>query len=57
MNEKCKTCRFCTAIKRTLLCDYLVMTGKPRGCPAGEECDKWEEKTKNKGKETWRKKK
>ena len=25
-------------------CDYLCMTGRLRGCPAGKGCDKWEEK-------------
>ena len=25
---------------RPWLCEYILMTGKPRGCPPGEGCEK-----------------
>ena len=28
---------------KTYYCDFMCMTGKPRGCPAGDGCDKWVE--------------
>ena len=28
-------------------CDYILIAGKSRGCPAGDECDKFEEKKSN----------
>jgi hypothetical protein len=42
---KCKTCKYSKTIKRTTVCDYFIMTGEVRGCPAGEECTKWKQKT------------
>lgn len=47
ISEKCKRCKYLK--KLTLLhmeiidyCDYLCMTGKRRGCEAGECCNKFE---------------
>lgn len=42
---KCKTCHYGKTIKRTTVCGYFLMTGEVRGCPAGEECTKWKQKT------------
>ena len=41
--EKCKRpCRYRAKTYDVNGCDYLYLTGKLRGCPAGEECDKFE---------------
>lgn len=44
--NKCKTCRYASLDHathcQTTICNYLIITGTPRGCPVGEKCDKWE---------------
>lgn len=41
-NEKiCRTCKYGNKHTSTVTCDYLVITGHRRGCPAGS-CDKYE---------------
>ena len=44
VTERCEKCKY----KGEVLfgepcCDYILITGKSRGCPAGDECDKFEE--------------
>ena len=44
VTERCEKCKY----KGEVLfgepcCDYILITGKSRGCPAGDECDKYEE--------------
>ena len=44
MKKKCKTCRFSSRIGNTrsdYLCNYIIMTGVPRGCPV-DDCDKYQ---------------
>lgn len=45
VNDYCLTCKYRGLIKfngRELACDYMLITGKPRGCPAGPGCSKRE---------------
>lgn len=46
--EKCQTCKFSkrnsATYHKTYTCDYLSIMGAPRGCPIGEDCDKYVEK-------------
>lgn len=48
LNSKCKHCKHASVIsgreKTTvqLACLYVLDTGELRGCPAGDECDKFE---------------
>lgn len=44
VTERCRECLYfcnndCHFIVPT--CDYFLITGKRRGCPAGDECDKF----------------
>ena len=44
VTERCEKCKY----KGEVLfgepcCDYILIAGKSRGCPAGDECDKFEE--------------
>lgn len=44
VTERCEKCKY----KGEVLfgepcCDYILIVGKSRGCPAGDECDKFEE--------------
>lgn len=42
--KKCKRpCRYRSSTKYLNGCDYLYLTGKMRGCPAGDECTRYEE--------------
>ena len=43
MSDKCKTCRFRSRTSNVNTCDYIVLTGHRRGCPAGDECTRYEE--------------
>ena len=45
INEKyCRTCRYHGWLgNHALTCDYILITGKRRGCPAGPGCTKREE--------------
>ena len=42
IDKHCKGCKylFKEHYGGTKCCDYLVITGEPRGCPAGEGCTK-----------------
>lgn len=41
-DELCTTCAYaCTITGGALVCDYLLVTGIMRGCPAGTGCDKY----------------
>ena len=42
MEERCKSCRYRSGTPRDNGCDYLLLTGKARGCPAGEGCRRYE---------------
>ena len=44
VTKRCEKCKY----KGEILfgescCDYILIAGKSRGCPAGDECDKFEE--------------
>ena len=43
---KCKTCIYHSYIagsyNSTLICQYILITGHMRGCPAGDECIRYE---------------
>ena len=44
VSERCENCKY----KGEVLfgercCDYILITGKKRECPAGDECDKFKE--------------
>ena len=44
MTERCKACLYycnCDGHYIYPTCDYMLTTGKRRGCPAGDECDKF----------------
>lgn len=47
--ERCETCKHSSLMsgydKRTATtcCLYILDTGEARGCPAGDECDKYEQ--------------
>lgn len=46
--ERCKACTYGGIVMYTTTsCDYMYLTGKPRGCPAGDGCDKFEERKQN----------
>lgn len=42
MSDKCKTCRFRSRTSNVNTCDYIVIAGHRRGCPAGDECTRYE---------------
>lgn len=44
-NERCRTCEFSAIIGTHVFCDYLLITGKRRNCPAGENCKKYKERS------------
>ena len=44
---KCETCKYSTTRHRLVICEYLLKTGAPRGCPPGDECDKYVERKKS----------
>ena len=45
VTERCEKCKYSGCIFFSdLCCDYMLLTGKHRGCPAGDECDKFVEK-------------
>lgn len=44
MTERCKLCLYycsCDGHYVYPTCDYLLKTGRRRGCPAGDDCDKF----------------
>ncbi|MBR5862268.1 MAG: hypothetical protein IKZ08_02965 [Bacteroidales bacterium] len=42
VTDRCRTCMYRTYISsNTLACYYAVIAGQPRGCPPGDECDKY----------------
>ena len=44
VSKKCKKCIYSGEVLfGELCCDYILITGKKRNCPAGDECDKFEE--------------
>ena len=44
VTERCKGCIYSGEILfGEPCCDYILITGKPRGCPAGDECDKYDD--------------
>ena len=46
--KRCKRCEYSGIVMYTTTsCDYMYITGKPRGCPAGDDCDKFEERKQN----------
>ena len=41
--EKCWECRYHGEVLfDELCCDYIIKKYEPRGCPAGDKCDKFE---------------
>ena len=41
--ERCWECNYNGRIMfDELCCDYMLITGEKRGCPAGDKCDKFE---------------
>lgn len=40
--SRCKKCKHSTYMSGTLACQYILDTGKPRMCKAGNDCDKYE---------------
>lgn len=48
VSDKCKDCKYKGEVLfGELCCDYILITGKKRGCPAGDDCDKFEERKQN----------
>ena len=46
--KRCKKCIYSGIVMYTTTsCDYMYITGKPRGYPAGDDCDKFEERKQN----------
>jgi hypothetical protein len=41
-DEKCRTCHYYAYGSNT--CDFYIITGERRGCPAGADCTRWEER-------------
>lgn len=42
VSDKCKDCKYKGEVLfGELCCDYILITGKKRGCPAGDECDRY----------------
>lgn len=44
VTKRCRTCfYFCNNDRHFICptCDYMLITGHMRGCPAGDECDKY----------------
>ena len=39
-DSRCRKCRYYGMSAST--CDYILITGKPRGCPAGKDCIRFE---------------
>ena len=39
INVRCRTCAYYSST--TPSCDYIIITGKVRGCPAGEGCKRY----------------
>lgn len=54
-NNKCEKCNYGILYRGTINkagCQYILIEGKPRGCPAGEDCIKYKPKEKKKSKYT-----
>ena len=48
VTERCEKCKYKGEVMFwEPCCDYILIAGKSRGCPAGDECDKFEEKKSN----------
>ena len=48
VTERCKGCIYSGEILfGESCCDYILITGKKRGCPAGDECDKYDKEEVN----------
>ena len=44
VSERCENCKYKGEVLfGELCCDYILITSEKRGCPAGDECDKFEE--------------
>lgn len=42
VTERCKECMYSGYVLfHDLCCDYMLLTGKHRDCPAGDECTKF----------------
>ena len=46
VTKRCKDCIYFSMNRHysNKSCDYIIKTGKRRGCPAGDECDKYTSK-------------
>lgn len=42
MNAKCKKCVYRSDKIHLNACDYILITGKPRGCAGGKDCTKFQ---------------
>ena len=44
VSERCEKCKYKGEVFfGELCCDYILIKSEKRGCPAGDECDKFEE--------------
>lgn len=44
VSKRCEKCKYKGELLfGKLCCDYILITSKKRGCPAGDECNKFEE--------------
>lgn len=46
--KRCETCWYVGSLRTAVdrggnSCDYMLITGKLRGCPAGDQCTKYKE--------------
>lgn len=45
VTDRCKRCKYSgTVAYEVPCCDYCFLTGKMRGCPSGDECNKFDDK-------------
>lgn len=45
VTERCWSCKYFSGDKdKYPCCDYIGHTGHSRGCPAGDDCDKYKER-------------
>lgn len=44
MKRPCKGCVYEILVGGTYICDYISRTGRRRGCPPGEDCEKRKER-------------
>lgn len=41
-DERCRSCMYASTLSNlSVVCNYLLVTGNRRGCPAGEACERY----------------